>query len=444
MKNQNPTPKNAMNVSLRLHTHNPNSTLSITADVGKDQLYLHSEIPLRQGADKVIEETLANRNRPIQAALAQYAQLAQEHGLEQLRIVCEPTGGYERRLLRLARQAGHHTAYLNTESVKKLRVVESNDSTKSDEKDPRTMFLLVKLGKTLTHRSLSEPWLALREWGMHYSELEAQAVAIRGRLHRVLMELFCELSFKVDFLFRSPTALKVVKAYGFNPYRMVQQGKAHCLARLKRAKIRRDTAQRLWADAQRSVLQQLTEAHIELLELRLREGYADYQRCRERMDQVRQRMVGLLHQLQHSGEIRLRAVQGVINDFMLARILGETGPLKDFDHWRQLLRYGGFNLRLRESGHYKGYRRLSKKGRAGLRKVTMQAVLPRVRKNDLFGEEYHRRKDKGVPGQKALVTIARKYLKMLWGWEHSAWGFDEQRVFMDQARWIQSHQALAA
>jgi transposase len=442
--NQNPTPNNAMNVSLRFHTHNPNSTLSVTADVGKDDLHLHTQIPLSQGADKVVELHIANRNRPIQAALAQYAQLAQEHRLEQLRLVCEPTGGYERRLLRLARQAGHQTAYLNTESVKQLRVVESNDSTKSDEKDPRTMFLLVKLGKTLTHRSLSEPWLALREWGMHYSDLEAQAVAIRGRLHRVLMELFCELSFKVDFLFRSPTALKVVQAYGLNPYRMVQDGQTRCLTRLKRAQIRRDTAQRLWADAQRSVLQQLPQAHIELLELRLREGYADYQRCRERMDHARQRMVGLLHQLQHSGQVKLRAVAGVINEFLLARILGETGPLKDFDHWRQLLRYGGFNLRLRESGQYKGYRRLSKKGRAGLRKVTMQAVLPRVRKQDLFGEEYHRRKAKGVPGQKALVTIARKYLKMLWGWEHSSQAFDRERVFVDLARWSAAHQALAA
>ena len=42
----------------------------------------------------------------------------------------------------------------------------------------------------------------------------------------------------------------------------------------------------------------------------------------------------------------------------------------------------------------------------------MQAALPRVRKDDLYGEEYHRRKDKGVSGQKALVTIARKYLPM--------------------------------
>ena len=58
-----------------------------TADVGKDDLHLHTQIPLSQGADKVVELHIANRNRPIQAALAQYAQLAQEHRLEQLRLL---------------------------------------------------------------------------------------------------------------------------------------------------------------------------------------------------------------------------------------------------------------------------------------------------------------------------------------------------------------------
>ena len=433
-----------MNVSFRLQPRNDKSTLSMTADVGKDSLHLHTEIPLADGAEKVLEEAIANRNPAIQEALRRYQGVCQEHGYAHLRIVCESTGGYERRLLRLARQAGHRTAYLNTESVKKLRVVESNDSTKSDQKDPRTMFLLVKLGRTLTHRVLSGPWLGLREWGMHYQELEEQAVAIRGRLHRILTELFCELTFKVDFLFRSSTALKVVELYGFNPYRMVKDGQTLCLNRLKRAKVCRRTAERLWADAQRSVLQELSPEHLELLELRLREGYADYQQCRQRMEEARRRMVGLVHRLQDQGDLTLRAVRGVINDFLLARILGETGPLEDFADWRQLLRYGGMNLRLRESGQYQGHRRLSKKGRPGLRKAVMQAVLPRVRKGDLYGQEYHRRKERGVPGQKALVTVARKYLRMLWGWARSGQALDRDRIFEDQSRWLARRRPQAA
>ena len=433
-----------MNVSLRLTERNDNSTLSVTADVGKGDLFFYTELPVADGAVKVVQETIGNRNQPIVAALQRYAQLGQEHGFQHLRLVCEPTGGYERRLLRLARQAGHRTAYLNAESVKKLRVVQSNDATKSDQKDPRTMFLLVKLGKTLTDRALSGPWQALREWGIHYEELEREAVALRGHLHRVLTELFCELDFGVDFLFRGPTAAKVVAAYGFNPYRMVQAGSARCLARLKAARVARPTAQRLWDQAQRSVLQELAPEHVELLELRLREYYADYQRNQERRNHARERMLGLLHRLQAADEVQLRAQPGVINDFLLARILAETGPLEDFAGWRQVLRYAGLNLRLRESGQYKGQRRLSKKGRPVLRKVLMQAVLPRVRRHDLYGAQYHARKARGVPGQKALVAIARKYLRLLWGWERSARGFDPSRVFLDLGQWTRAQARPAA
>ena len=155
-------------------------------------------------------------------------------------------------------------------------------------------------------------------------------------------------------------------------------------------------------------------------------------------------MLGLLHRLQAADQVQLRAQPGVINDFLLARILAETGPLEDFAGWRQVLRYAGLNLRLRESGQYKGQRRLSKKGRPVLRKVLMQAVLPRVRRHDLYGAQYHARKARGVPGQKALVAIARKYLRLLWGWERSARGFDPSRVFLDLGQWTRAQARPAA
>jgi transposase len=151
-----------MKTTTKLNPINSN-LLQVTFDIGKDSLYAYTELPLAAQAVNCIEETIPNRNGPVLKALEEFKSLADRHGFAGLCILCEPTGGYERRLLRLARQAGHFTAYLNAESVRKLRVVQSNDSTKSDLKDPKTMFTLAKLGKTLTHRHLSGPWLVLRE-----------------------------------------------------------------------------------------------------------------------------------------------------------------------------------------------------------------------------------------------------------------------------------------
>ena len=76
-----------------------------------------------------------------------------------------------------------------------------------------------------------------------------------------------------------------------------------------------------------------------------------------------------------------------------------------------------------------GRRRISKKGRSLLRQVLTQAVLPRVRKSDLYGDYYHGKKDKGMPGQKAMMAVARKFLKLLWGLNRSAQEFASGRIF---------------
>jgi hypothetical protein len=208
-----------MKTTIRLCPINPN-LLPVTFDVGKAALFAYTEVPLAHNAANCLEETVPNRNASILKALDQFHTLATQHGFKGLCILCEPTGGFENRLLRLARQAGHFTAYLNAESVRKLRVVQSNDASKTDLKDPRTMFTLAKLGKTLTHRQLSGWWLVLRELNAHYDALELQSTALRCRIQALLTQLFCEFSFKKDFLFDSAAMPHLLKEFGLNPYRI--------------------------------------------------------------------------------------------------------------------------------------------------------------------------------------------------------------------------------
>ena len=404
-----------MKTTTRINPINAN-LLKVTFDIGKDSLYAYTELPLVEPALNCLEQTIPNRNQPILKALEQFKTLATQHGLAGLCILCEPTGGFERRLLRLARQSGHFTAYLNAESVRQLRVVQSNDPSKTDLKDPKTMFLLAKLGKTLTHRHLSGPWLVLRETNAYYQSLDDQNVALRCQIHRVLTQLFCELSFKKDFLFDSPALPHLVQDFGLNPYRIVAAGQAHFL---------------------------LDPGYSDLLELNLRQLFEDFWRCQQRLEDAAQSMIQLLHQLQAQGQVRLQARPGLINDFLLARILAETGSLEDFKSCAQLLRYGGMNLCERQSGTMVGRRRISKKGRTLLRKVLGQAVLPRVRKTDLYGLYYHGKKAKGMVGQKAMMAVARKFLKLLWGLNRSAQGFAQRRVFCCQSQFQAAAQPVA-
>lgn len=87
-------------------------------------------------------------------------------------MVCEPTGGYERKLLRTARRLGHTTAYVNSEHVAKASVIESGDTGKTDPMDARVISMIAKLDKAQQQWILAGEYLLLREVGQMHDDEE--------------------------------------------------------------------------------------------------------------------------------------------------------------------------------------------------------------------------------------------------------------------------------
>ena len=132
-----------------------------------------------------------------------------------------------------------------------------------------------------------------------------------------------------------------------------------------------------------------------------------------------------------AGDPRLPgAHEGVVSKGALARLFGELGPMSDYGSWRQALRMGGLNLCERKSGRYVGQTKISRKGRPLVRVILNQMALPLVKRDRLFGEYYHHKISvQKMEGKKAMTAVARKILKMIWGWYQSAGAFDPARVF---------------
>ena len=52
----------------------------------------------------------------------------------------------------------------------------------------------------------------------------------------------------------------------------------------------------------------------------------------------------------------------------------------------------------------------------------------------MYGEYYHGKKERdNMPGTKAMVAVARLFLKMIFGWYKSGQAFDHSRVFTCEA-----------
>jgi transposase len=195
-------------------------------------------------------------------------------------------------------------------------------------------------------------------------------------------------------------------------------------------RIQKKTLQRLWEDAQSSVLNEQPEGYIEILEMHLQQLISDWLQQIRRKDRIVEKMVEVLNLLRRKDTHIPSSTPGVINDKNMARLLGETGPLGDFANWRMLMRYGGLNLRMRQSGKYQGQNKITKRGRPLLRKILQHIALPLVRESCLYGQYYHRKKEiEKMAGNKAMTCVARHFLKKFYGWYKSGEAFNQQRFF---------------
>jgi len=400
--------------------------MDVSVDVHKEELYALARTPGKEYA-----EQFANTTPRIRKVIKDYQIIAADHGFQQIRIVCEPTGVYDRKLLRAARQLGALTSYVNAEAVAKFRVVQNNDNNKTDTSDPGVILTMAEHGHTIKHRMLPNEYLNLRKLGSLLDDEEVMVVRIRGHINNVRLELFCDWKFDKDFMYGN-TGKALVAKYGANPYKIVKSGFTRFSSVMKRAVpcIRKTSIERLWAQAESSVLNEQPEGYIAILEQRLRDLYEDFWRHKSRKNGIEAEMIAILHELREDDPSIPPPTPDLISEKNFARLLGETGSLNDFQSEAKIMRYAGLNLCMRKSGQYQGKYKISKKGRPLLRKILSQIVLQLVRKNALYGDYYHEKKNRqSLPGAKIMTIVMRQYLRKFYGWYRSKQEFNKERFF---------------
>lgn len=417
-----------MKITPQTHRVNPTDELLLCFDVSKATLNLFSRYQANGRAFR-IEDEIANQTDAIEHVLARCEGIADEAGLSALRVLAEPTGGYEQKLLKTARRLGHKTALISPEHVAQLKKVESNDTGKTDHKDPRVMHLVARLGKAQRHRHLPETYRKLRRLTSYYDDEEVTCSAVRQRIHGLILALFPDYDKSAAFTFGS-TGAALMEAYAFDPFAICRAGYKRFEGKIKRRSkyTHFETLGHLFARAELSARYPLSDEEVDLITARLKALWADYQRHTERMEQLKVQIEALGEDLKATGEMPpLDEDVSGITLFNMARLLGQTGPLADFPSKRALLRYAGLNIRERKSGQYRGQNRISKKGRTLLRKILGQMTFPLLRRIHIYGDYYHEKVSRGMLRQKAKVAVMRKFLCMVYALAHSGERFDEAR-----------------
>jgi len=417
-----------MNVQDLPRRINANDELVVCFDVSKKKLDGYA-IHSRTGAsDREITVTLDRRADQIEEQLSELSSYADEHGLDGLCVVCEPTGGYDQELLRLARKQGHRTAYVNTEHSAKMSTVESGDTNKTDPADARAMSLVAQVDRTQTHRMLEDEYGLLRELGQMYEDEDEQASRARTRFHHVLKKLFCDYEKDADFLFGS-TGTAVMEEYAWDPEAILDDGYEQFCQKVKShvKNARWATLEALYKQAQRSARMQWPEGYRSVWKRRLKQLWADYERHARRKEQIGGRIEQLYLRLQKRGEVPAPFEE--ISAKQLGRLVGELGPIGDFNACQQVEKYVGINLREHESGEYEGEVKITKKGRPLARKILGQMAHQLIPEGRLFGDYYRRKLRQGMRKAKAYVAVMRKILRLIVGLYKSDRPYDPDRVF---------------
>lgn len=405
--------------------------LCVAFDVGKR--FLDSYSPFSNGPlQMIMNDRIKNMSNTVRGALLEYRKLALENGLDGVHIVCEPTGGYERTLLRIAHELGMTTAYVNGESVSKLRVVRQNDTGKTDQLDPRIIHLAASQGRQLRIRQLKDGYAELRELNVCYDQVSDQVSTMKNYIHDTVYRIFPDLRMRNYKLF-GPCGSALVEGFGADPVLIARLGFEQFIGKMKRyaPRLRRTTLKEIYSQASINAMHLVSTTVRQVLGDHLRHLYTTWRRLEDRKEQLKKQISQIYLGLP---EARRLNVPGV-SDFMMGRVIGETGPLSDYASHRRLLRMAGLNLRQKSSGKYKGKDKISKKGRARLRKILYQVVmLFLIKPGRIYSMEYARKKIDGAANIITIVALMRKFIRALFGLHCSAMPFDMQRFTTSESQ----------
>jgi transposase len=114
----------------------------------------------------------------------------------------------------------------------------------------------------------------------------------------------------------------------------------------------------------------------------------------------------------------------------VAVLRAELGEVERFQRSDQVVAYAGLDVTVRESGKWKGQRKLSKRGSGELRRTLYLAAMRCVRRPDsAFGAYYQALGARGLQGNTALVAVMRKMLVVAYHLLRSGDTYDPSKVW---------------
>ncbi len=298
---------------------------------------------------------------------------------------------------------------VNPMHTKKIKEINDNSPLKTDDKDPRVIADIIKLGRALSIVIPEGDAAYLRRLNNSRERHVRERTALYNQLQQLVFLLFPEFRTVIKNI-KCRTPLYLLKKYPTPEAISVLDN--HVLGeemrKRSRGKFREHHADMLINLARNTVG---IRDGVSGLSMDIRHILVQLEMLKNLMAEIEGEMEIALGRIPYSSKLLSIKGLGVVS---VAGIIGEIGDFKKFNTRSEIMKLAGLDLYEISSGKMKGQRRISKRGRSLLRKILYYAAIQTIRKNGILHDYYTRLTDRGMKRMMALVAVSRKLLGIIY------------------------------
>jgi transposase len=381
-------------------------TLIVAIDVGMEMNHGYCTTPdgreirpfkfdnTREGMDKLWGMVMASKNR---------------FQCEEIIVGYESTGPYGEPMVHYLMKKPVMLVQVNPMHTKRIKELNGNSPLKTDDKDPRVIADIIKLGHSLSIVIPEGDAAYLRRLNNSRERHIRERTALLNQLQQLVFLLFPEFK-KVMKDIRCKTPIYLLKKY-LTPMAISVLDKDELgveMRKKSRGKFKEQHAERLISFAKNTV--GIKEGVLGL-SMDIQHILIQLEMLNTLIAEIESEMETALGRIPYSSKLLSIKGLGVVS---VAGIIGEVGDFKKFQTRAEIMKLAGLDLYEISSGKWKGRRKISKRGRSLLRKILYYAAIQTIRNNGILHDYYTRLTERGMKRMMALVAVSRKLLGIIY------------------------------
>jgi transposase len=320
----------------------------------------------------------------------------------------ESTGPYAEPLVHYLMDKPVNIVQVNPLHTKRLKEVNDNSPGKTDDKDPRVIADIIRLGRALSVVVPEGEAAYLRRLNDARERHVCERTALLNQMQQLVFLIFPEFKTviasmtgrTVRFILKNYTTPEKIgnvdtKVLG-EEMRKRSMGKLGVTDAELLIKAARDTVG--IKEGVAGIV--LDIAHI-IAQLEVVERF---------MSEIEAEMAAALERIPCSA--RLLSIKG-LGVISVAGLIGEVGDFSKFRTQSEIMKLAGLDLYEVSSGKRKGEKRITKRGRSLMRKILYFAAIQMIGKNGIMHAYYERLTGRGMLKMRALVAVMRKLLGII-------------------------------